>query len=120
MTLTLLRCIPGISTIEGKLFHLFETGGNLLTFTVALLNDLLRPPYEFSEIRRHMDELGAKSLPLAGTTGVIMGLILAIQSRPVMERFGAEMYVPVLVSVSVVRELGPRSEEHTSELQSQR
>jgi phospholipid/cholesterol/gamma-HCH transport system permease protein len=54
-----------------------------------------------------MDELGAKSLPLAGTTGVIMGLILAIQSRPVMERFGAEMYVPVLVSVSVVRELGP-------------
>ena len=107
MKLTLSCWIPGISTIEGKLFHLFETGGNLLTFTVELLRDVFHPPYEFSEIRRHMDELGAKSLPLVGTTGVIMGLILAIQSRPVMARFGAEMYVPVLVSVSVVRELGP-------------
>lgn len=61
----------------------------------------------FSDVRKHMDELGARSLPLVGTTGVIMGLILAIQSRPVLARFGADLYVPALVSVSVVRELGP-------------
>ena len=44
MKLTLLRWIPWISTIEGKLFHLFETGGSLLAFTVELIHDLLRPP----------------------------------------------------------------------------
>jgi phospholipid/cholesterol/gamma-HCH transport system permease protein len=50
---------------------------------------------------KHPDELGAKSLPLVGTTGIIIGLILAVQSRPVLARFGAESYVPAMVSISV-------------------
>jgi phospholipid/cholesterol/gamma-HCH transport system permease protein len=56
---------------------------------------------------RHLDDLGARSLPLVGTMGLIIGLILAVQSRPVLARFGAETYVPAMVSISVVRELGP-------------
>jgi phospholipid/cholesterol/gamma-HCH transport system permease protein len=56
---------------------------------------------------RHLDDLGAKSLPLVGTMGLIVGLILAVQSQPVLARFGAETYVPAMVSISVVRELGP-------------
>jgi phospholipid/cholesterol/gamma-HCH transport system permease protein len=93
--------------MEGKLPQVVEQAGALGAFTYRFFRTVLLPPYEFSEVRKHMDELGAKSLPLVGTTGVIMGLILAIQSRPVLARFGAEMYVPALVSVSVIRELGP-------------
>jgi len=33
--------------------------------------------------------------------------VLAMQSQPVMQRFGAEAYLPSMVSLSVVRELGP-------------
>ena len=98
---------PWVVTIEGKLLHFFEQAGALAAFTFRLFRNVFLPPYEFSEVRKHMDELGAKSLPLVGTIGVIIGLILAIQSRPVLARFGAELYVPALVSVSVVRELGP-------------
>ncbi len=81
--------------------------GSTWSFAVRCLRDAVRPPYEIGEILRHLDELGAKSLPLVGTTGLMIGLILAIQSRPVLARFGAEMYVPAMVSISVVRELGP-------------
>ena len=81
--------------------------GSMTTFALRCLLGFFRPPFETKETLRHIDELGAKSLPLVGTTGLIVGLILAIQSRPVLARFGAELYVPAMVSISVVRELGP-------------
>jgi phospholipid/cholesterol/gamma-HCH transport system permease protein len=81
--------------------------GSTTTFALQCLQGFFRPPYETREVWRHLDELGAKSLPLVGATGLVVGLILAIQSRPVLARFGAELYVPAMVSISVVRELGP-------------
>jgi phospholipid/cholesterol/gamma-HCH transport system permease protein len=82
--------------------------GNTANFALRCFLDMFRPPYETREVLRHLDDLGAKSLPLVGTTGLVVGLILAIQSRPILARFGAEMYVPAMVSISVVRERGPR------------
>ncbi len=81
--------------------------GATAAFSVRCLQGLFRAPHETRETLRHLDELGAKSLPLVGTTGLVVGLILAIQSRPVLARFGAEAYVPAMVSISIVRELGP-------------
>ncbi|MDH3251673.1 MAG: ABC transporter permease [Ignavibacteria bacterium] len=89
------------------LLNLLEEVGSLTSFSLRFTRNALFPPYEFGQIRKHLDELGAKSFPLVGTTGLIMGLILALQSRPVLARFGAESFVPAMVSVSVVRELGP-------------
>lgn len=81
--------------------------GSTASFALRCFLSCFRPPYETREVLKHMDDLGAKSLPLVGTTGLMIGLIIAIQSRPVLARFGAEMYVPAMVSISVVRELGP-------------
>jgi phospholipid/cholesterol/gamma-HCH transport system permease protein len=36
-----------------------------------------------------------------------MGLVLTIQSRPTLASFGAESWLPAMVSVSIVREIGP-------------
>jgi len=36
-----------------------------------------------------------------------MGLVLTIQSRPVLVEFGAESWLPSMVGVSIVREIGP-------------
>jgi phospholipid/cholesterol/gamma-HCH transport system permease protein len=36
-----------------------------------------------------------------------MGLVLTLQSKPVLEEFGAESWLPGMVSVSIVREIGP-------------
>lgn len=65
------------------------------------------PPYELHEIKKHMDELGVKTLPIVSVTGFIIGVVLALQSQPIMARFGAESFLPAMVSLSVVRELGP-------------
>jgi phospholipid/cholesterol/gamma-HCH transport system permease protein len=39
--------------------------------------------------------------------GTLIGVILAFQSSVPMRQFGAEIFVPALVGVSMVRELGP-------------
>ena len=65
------------------------------------------PPYEFGQIVRHIDQLGALSLPLITVINFIMGLILAMQSRPTMEQFGAEAFLPALVTISLLREIAP-------------
>src|SRR4029077_8266992 len=51
--------------------------------------------------------IGDKSLPLVTITGFIMGLVLTIQSRPTLIKFGAESWLPNMVGLSLVREIAP-------------
>jgi phospholipid/cholesterol/gamma-HCH transport system permease protein len=59
------------------------------------------------ETLRHLDEAGLRAFPLAILLGVLIGLILAFQSSIPMRQFGAEVFIPNLVGISLVRELGP-------------
>ncbi len=79
----------------------------LTMFSLEFFKNVFLPPYEFSEVKKHMDELGVKTLPIVSVTGFIIGLVLAMQSQPVMAKFGAEAFLPGMVALSVVRELGP-------------
>ncbi len=51
--------------------------------------------------------LGYRSLTLVGISGFIIGLVLTLQARPTMVEFGAEFYIPTMVTISIVREIGP-------------
>jgi phospholipid/cholesterol/gamma-HCH transport system permease protein len=79
----------------------------LSKFTVQFFKSLFKAPYEFEELLKQCYIVGYKSLPLVGVTGFIMGLVLTIQSRPTLETFGAESWLPGMVAVSVIREIGP-------------
>ncbi len=92
---------------QKKLTEFFETIGGLSSFTVEFFRNVFKPPYDIGEIKKHMDELGVKTLPIVSITGLIIGLVLTMQSQPVMIRFGAEAFLPGMVALSVVRELGP-------------
>jgi phospholipid/cholesterol/gamma-HCH transport system permease protein len=63
--------------------------------------------FEFKEFARQCFEIGNRSLPLISVTGIIMGLVLTIQSRPVLVSFGAVGKLPGMVAVSLIREMGP-------------
>jgi len=63
--------------------------------------------FEFREFFRQCFQIGYKSLPLISITGAIMGLVLTIQSRPVLVDFGAVTMLPGMVAVSLIREMGP-------------
>ncbi|MGE5436738.1 MAG: MlaE family ABC transporter permease [Syntrophothermus sp.] len=92
---------------KAKLTLFFETISGLSVFSLRFFKGVLVPPYEFGEVKKHMIELGIKTLPIVSILGFIIGLVLTMQSQPILVKFGAESFLPTMVSLSVVRELGP-------------
>jgi phospholipid/cholesterol/gamma-HCH transport system permease protein len=85
---------------------LTETG-DIARFSGRFFVEAFRPRYEFAELLRQCFFIGYKSLPLVAITAFIMGLVITIQSRPTLVEFGAEAWLPKMVSVSLVREIAP-------------
>lgn len=59
------------------------------------------------ECARQAEAIGTRALPLVLLLGFLIGLILAFQSAVPMRQFGAEIFVANLVSMALLRELGP-------------
>ncbi len=94
-------------TFSEKFYNFFATVSGLTIFNWEFFKQFFIPPYDILEIKKHMTELGVKTLPIVSVTGFIIGLVLALQSQPVFEKLGASDYLPGIVAVSVVRELAP-------------
>ena len=91
-----------------------KAAGNFLTdiadvflFIVSIFKEIFSRDFEFKEFLRQCFQVGYKSLPLVSVTGFIMGLVLTIQSRPVLLDFGAVTMLPGMVAISLIREMGP-------------
>ena len=81
--------------------------GGLWEFSVRFVKTFARPPYEFREIIRQLFAIGYRSISLITVVGVVIGAVLTMQSRPTMAKFGAEAFIPAMVSISIMRELAP-------------
>ncbi len=81
--------------------------GELSYFARKFFKEVFKPPYEFKEFLRQCYYIGNRSLLLVGVTGFIIGLVFTLQSRPTLEEFGAASWIPSMVSVSIIREIGP-------------
>jgi phospholipid/cholesterol/gamma-HCH transport system permease protein len=85
----------------------FGEAGDITIFVLKTIRQSFALPLEFKEFLRQCFEVGNRSLPLVVITGAIMGLVLTIQSRPILNEFGAEGMLPQMVAVSLIREIGP-------------
>ena len=85
----------------------FTTIADVTIFIGRFFKEAIKPPYEFNELAKQSYLIGYKSLALVSITGFIMGLVLTIQSRPTLAEFGAESWLPAMISVSIIREIGP-------------
>jgi len=94
-------------SLKNSIQKFFIGGGEVTAFTLRFFKELLFPPYEFKEVIKQCYEVGYKSIVLVGTTAFIMGMVLTIQSRPTLVEFGAGAWLPAMVGVSIVREIGP-------------
>ncbi len=64
-------------------------------------------PWRIAHVFRQMILIGVQALPMASLTSFSIGLTLAMQSAAELKKLGGEGYIPGLVSVSLLRELGP-------------
>jgi phospholipid/cholesterol/gamma-HCH transport system permease protein len=93
--------------ITKKLDEFFLGLTKAFRFVKRFFQEVWFPPYEFREILRQCYEIGYRSLPLISLTGFIIGIVFTNQSRPSLAEFGAASWLPALISIAVVRALGP-------------
>jgi phospholipid/cholesterol/gamma-HCH transport system permease protein len=90
-----------------KAHNFFTDIADVFLFIRRLIKETFSRDFEFREFLRQCFQVGYKALPLISVTGIIMGLVLAIQSRPALLHFGAVSMLPGMVALSLIREMGP-------------
>ncbi len=93
--------------LDSALAKFFIEVASVTLFTVRFFKEVFKPRYEVNETMKQSFLMGYSSLPLVAITGFIIGLVLTIQTRPTLAAFGAESWLPAMVAVSLIREIGP-------------
>ena len=99
----MIQSFPTITKIK----NFFIEIGDITYFSNRFFKELFSKPFEFKEFLRQCYNMGNKSLGLVLITGFIIGLVLTLQMRPTLEQFGAEAWMPSMVSISLIREISP-------------
>jgi phospholipid/cholesterol/gamma-HCH transport system permease protein len=85
----------------------FAWFGELGLFCARLVKAAITPPYEWREFIRQCDAIGAMSLPLVALAGAATGVVLSLETRDSLVRFGAKSFLPAIIVFSMVKESGP-------------
>ncbi len=75
--------------------------------SVRSVQNLFQHPSYVADTLQQADLIGVGSLPIVVLTGFFTGAVLALQSSNTLQRFGSLSLTGQLVSLSMVRELGP-------------
>jgi len=96
-----------LNSFGRRIITLLETAGDLGLFGIRVIRDALRRPFEIQEIGRQIVEIGTRSVPLIIPCGFALGIVMSLNTRASMERFGASSMIPAALTIATFRELGP-------------
>lgn len=99
--------MSSLLVIRSKVSDFLLEIGELSLFAGRYFREMFKPPFEFKELLRQCYLMGNRSLLLVSLTGFIIGLVLTLQTRPTLMEFGAVSWMPSMVGISIVREIGP-------------
>lgn len=72
-----------------------------------VLREIFRKPLYHRLVIEQVYHVGLRSLGLVFVTAISTGMVMALQFGLGLEKFGGKLYVPKIVSLSIVREIGP-------------
>lgn len=103
--------IRELAYLGGATVRIADRFGSLLAFFGLVLARLGRQIVHPRRIRwvaltNQMEQIGLNALPIVGLMSFLIGLVLVQQGAFQLRKFGAEVFVVDLVSISTVRELG--------------
>ena len=76
-------------------------------FFKSFFRNTFKKGFEWEETINQSYIIGYKSIGITTLTGFILGIVLTLQSQPTMKNFGAQSFIPGMVSISIIREIGP-------------
>ena len=101
------QVVASSASKQNKIAGFFTDVGNATAFVMKVVKNTFGKDFEFKQFLKQCYAIGNQSLGLISVTGIIIGLVLTIQSRPVLVNFGAVSMLPGMVAISIIREMGP-------------
>ncbi len=96
-----------VAGAQSSLLSMFEWFGDFGIFCKRVLRATFTAPFEGREFLRQLDSIGSQSLPLVALAGSAIGVVLALQTRDSLTRFGAKSLLPSVIMYSLIKEMGP-------------
>jgi phospholipid/cholesterol/gamma-HCH transport system permease protein len=96
-----------VASLGARAMGVAETFGGLAGLGGQTLRVVLERRIPWGPVLRSLDDIGAKSVSIVTLTAFFTGLVLALQTGIGLKRFGSTQYVGYVVSLAIVRELGP-------------
>lgn len=93
--------------ITGPVIRFFEQVGQVTKLILETLYYVICGEIDFKEVVKQMLALGVQSIPIVLTVSGFTGMVFSLQVSQEFERFGAASLIGQLLSLAVVRELGP-------------
>ena len=93
--------------IKMKFKPLLLRSADIYQFFQRIFKQAFQAPSEWREILKQCFAVGNRSFFLVTFTAFLAGVVFTRQSRPSLSSFGAESWLPSLVSQAVIRSLGP-------------
>ena len=81
--------------------------GAIARLSLRTFREVFRRPFETGLLVEQMDQAGIGSWSIAVLTALFTGAVMAIQFSIGLEPYGASLYTGKMVSLGIVRELGP-------------
>ncbi len=95
------------STFQSRLASAASILGGMGLLTSQVFRELGRRPLNIYLVVEQIYLVGIKSLGLVLITALSTGMVMALQFGLGLEKFGGKLYVPKIVALSIVREMGP-------------
>jgi phospholipid/cholesterol/gamma-HCH transport system permease protein len=96
-----------VAAVGASALGLAEAFGGLTQLVGRTFRVALESRIPWRETLRALDEVGTRSTSIVMLTALFTGLVLSLQTGIGLQRFGSKQYVGFIVSLAIVRELGP-------------
>lgn len=97
----------GAERTTAAILHMFEFLGGATNLLYATIGRMFTRPFYWKLLLDQCYSLGVRSSSLVFITALSTGFVMSIQFGFGLERFGGKLYVPKVVGLSIMRELGP-------------
>jgi phospholipid/cholesterol/gamma-HCH transport system permease protein len=91
----------------GRLVSFFEHMGDVGVLAAQAARSIARRPLEIASTVYQIESLGVRSLGIVAVTSIFIGMVMTIQFAFGLQRFGGVEYIPRVIVLAFLRELGP-------------
>ncbi|HKD66551.1 MAG TPA: ABC transporter permease [Candidatus Binataceae bacterium] len=102
-----LRIAPLIERFGASVLESVYALGRFVLFLLSAVAEIFMPPYKVRLVLRQIRTIGAESFFLVALIAMFTGMVLGLQGEFTLRKFGSEGALGTVVSLVLVRELGP-------------